>query len=268
MENVLTEKNSLKWNSNTLKLFAITAMLIDHIAWAFVPTVSPLGELMHLIGRITAPTMCFFIAEGYYHTRNVKRYALRLAVFAAISYLPFFLFEEGKLPNLQNFIQLNVIYTLLCGLLALWAWDKIENRLLRFAAVFGLCILSMPGDWSFFGVLYVLGFGIYHGDFRRQMKWFTAVSLVMAGIASLPYLIMNIGLLVPSAAPMILQQLKGRSVPPVYSQFFQFGVFLAVPLLMCYSGERGGGKYGKWVFYIFYPLHLTILALLKWLIIK
>ena len=63
-------------NRTQLKYIVILAMLIDHIAWAFVPTASIPGQLMHFIGRLTAPTMAFFVAEGYIHTHNIKNYAL------------------------------------------------------------------------------------------------------------------------------------------------------------------------------------------------
>nr|MCR5440839.1 conjugal transfer protein TraX [Lachnospiraceae bacterium]MCR5618746.1 conjugal transfer protein TraX [Lachnospiraceae bacterium] len=65
-------------NRNALKYIAIVAMLIDHIAWAFVPTGSVLGQVMHFFGRLTGPTMAYMLYEGYIHTKNVKKYAIRL----------------------------------------------------------------------------------------------------------------------------------------------------------------------------------------------
>ncbi|MBP3538263.1 MAG: conjugal transfer protein TraX, partial [Oscillospiraceae bacterium] len=63
-------------NSNAIKLIAILAMTIDHIAWAAFPgypkEALPLD--MHLVGRLTCPIMCYFIAEGYHYTRNVNKY--------------------------------------------------------------------------------------------------------------------------------------------------------------------------------------------------
>ena len=82
-------------NRNQLKYLVIAAMLIDHIAWAFVPTASLLGQAMHIVGRLTGPTMAYMLAEGYHYTRNVKKYALRLGIFAVISWLPFSYFERG-----------------------------------------------------------------------------------------------------------------------------------------------------------------------------
>ncbi len=72
MEELTKQQGKTGMSSFTLKMIAILAMLIDHIAWAFVPTGTLLGQIMHIIGRITAPIMCYFIAEGYYHTHNIK----------------------------------------------------------------------------------------------------------------------------------------------------------------------------------------------------
>ena len=78
-------------DANQIKLLAILAMTIDHIAWLVFPGYSkaPLALLMHLIGRMTCPIMCFFIAEGYHHTRDLNRYTLRLFVFAVISHFAY-----------------------------------------------------------------------------------------------------------------------------------------------------------------------------------
>ena len=60
----MTKLHSL--NRNELKYLVIIAMLIDHIAWAFVPTASLLGQIMHIIGRLTGLTMAYMLADRYY----------------------------------------------------------------------------------------------------------------------------------------------------------------------------------------------------------
>ena len=67
-------------DANALKLIAIAAMTVDHVAWLLFPgyPAAAVPVIMHIIGRITCPIMCFFIAEGFYHTHDRKKYALRL----------------------------------------------------------------------------------------------------------------------------------------------------------------------------------------------
>ena len=230
--------------ADAIKWIAIAAMLIDHIAWAFVPTASAPGQIMHVIGRITAPTMCFFLAEGYAHTRSFRKYAARLGAFALISQVPFTLFETGTLRFAsEGFTEaFSVIYTLLLSLLAIRAADRIKNPLLRTAAIFGLCVLSLPGDWMFFDILFALAFWRNRGDFRRQAQSFSILAAGMVLISTFS------------------EVLAGGEL---YGQLFQAGVLLCLPLLSLYNGERGGGRYSKWAFYIFYPAHLLFLGLLE-----
>lgn len=229
---------------NQIKWIAIACMLIDHVAWAFVPFASVAGQLMHIVGRVTAPTMCFFIAEGYAHTRSVKKYALRLGIFAVISQFPFTLFESHKFLFIDwsaGTETFSVIYTLFLSLLAVWAWDSIRSRTLRTAAVVGLCLLALPGDWMFFDILYCLIFWVYRGNFRQQAFWFAFTAVVE-----------ELFFTVSEAA-------AGASA---FSQLFQLGVLLCLPLLALYNGGRGGGRNSKWAFYIFYPAHLLAIGLI------
>ncbi|MBQ2317877.1 MAG: hypothetical protein II182_06510, partial [Lachnospiraceae bacterium] len=82
----------LELNRTQLKLLAVVAMVVDHTAWGFVDFMSPLGQAMHIFGRLTLPIMCFFIAEGYRHTSDLRRYIERMASFAVISVVPFYVF--------------------------------------------------------------------------------------------------------------------------------------------------------------------------------
>ena len=117
-----------------LKIIAIIAMVINHFAHIVVLLPIDRGVMnamltpMNIIGKLTIPIMCFFVAEGYYHTRNLQIYLLRMFVFAAISQIPFYLFEHDLPSSLSMFIgdfaHFNVIFTLLMGLLALTVWKS------------------------------------------------------------------------------------------------------------------------------------------------
>lgn len=230
----------ISMNRNQLKYLVIAAMLIDHIAWAFVPMDSVLGQLMHFIGRLTGPTMAFFIAEGYCHTKNVKKYALRLGIFALISWLPFVYFEFGTVKPYPSF---GVIYTLFLGLLTVWFWDKANcPKWCKVLAVIGICILSLFGDWPIFDILYCLFFFCYRE--RPKDKW-TAFCITTAFCC-----------------------LDIFFATPWWASLCQVGIFM-VPLLIqfCYNGEGGSKKpVHKWFFYVFYPAHLLMLGILRWVV--
>lgn len=250
-------------NRNQLKYLVIVAMLIDHIAWAFVPMDSVLGQVMHFVGRLTGPTMAYFIAEGYQHTRNVKKYALRLGIFALIAWPAFVFFEIGCLPitilagnqagtgirfylaakdiTVSIYPWFGVIYTLLLSLLAIWLWDKGRCPIwCKVLGIIGLCMIAIFGDWAFFDILYALFLYCYREQPKKKWLAFsiiTVFSIVIQGI------------------------MQGIS----WAVLYELGIFL-VPLLiqLCYNGEGGSRKpIHKWFFYIFYPLHLVVLGFLK-----
>lgn len=251
METTVSERDTAgreRLSGNAIKWIAVACMLIDHIAWGFVPFSTAAGQIMHVVGRVTAPTMCFFIAEGYHYTHSVKKYALRLLLFALISQIPFTFFQTGEFSfiSFQNFSEtFSVIYTLLLSLLAVWAWDAVKDPILRFLAVLGLCLLAMPGDWKFFDIVFSIVFFNFRGDFKKQAAWFSIFAAGMVFFACLS---------------------NAQSGYPFDGQLFQAGVFLCLPVLALYNGKRGGGRYSKWVFYIFYPLHLLILGLIRYCI--
>lgn len=237
-----------------LKYIAIAAMLIDHIAWCFVDTYSVLGQIMHVIGRLTAPIMCYFIAEGYYYTRNVKKYLLRLGLFALISWAPFTFMEFGTPPiffdggKLQFIFVQGVIYTFFLGLLALVVIHSEKLKKLAKALLLALIfLLSIIGDWMFFAVIWIIIFDRYRSSFKKQMIWFTATAFFME----------------------LFSLLIGMTLTEV---LFQLGVLLAIIPLYFYNGKRGGSDkfrvFNKWFFYIFYPLHMVILGYIKFYILK
>ena len=100
----------------TLRLVAITCMLLDHL-WA---TLVPGSDWMTFLGRLAFPIFAFQIAEGFFHTADVKRYAKRLLLFALLSEIPFDLIQASTVffPFHQN-----VLFTLLLGLWAISALD-------------------------------------------------------------------------------------------------------------------------------------------------
>lgn len=226
------------FSSLTLKLIAIAAMTIDHIAWETVPLESPLGQLLHLIGRITVPIMAFMIAEGYRHTRNLRRYAGRLALFALLSHFPYVYYKTGTFTLF--FFNTSVIFTLLLGLLVLILLQ--DNRIPTPLAILGtivLLLLAQFGNWSHYAVVWVVIFGQFSGQPKQAMVRSAGVTVLyfLAGLLSL------------------------GSLVRWYECLYMLGGLLAIPLLSRYNGQRGRLRL-KYLFYIYYPLHLILLRLL------
>ena len=235
----------MKINRNALKYIAIVAMLIDHIAWSFVPTYTLLGQGMHFIGRLTGPIMAYMLYEGYVHTRDIKKYALRLGIFALVSWVPYSLYESLRWPT----AQFGVIFTLLLAVLTIWMWDKANIKTgFKIVLVIAACGLSFFGDWPIFDVLWPLFLFIYKDEPKKKWRSF----LIIMAVEVLGSQMMAIG----SEQP--------------FRQVFQFGAFLVPPILMyMYNGEPGSRKaFHKWFFYVFYPLHLLVLLALEVYVFK
>ena len=227
-------------NRDELKYLAIFAMLLDHIAWFLLPFSSPVAQIFHVVGRITAPIMCYFAAQGYVYTRSLPRYLGRLVVFAAISQVPwYFLHQSGSK------LSFNFLVTLVFCLLTICAWDKIENVPLRLLAVAACVLATYYCDWHFYAPLWCLFFYIFRDDRSKQLLSFTGVALFYIEEAVRARL--NVGYTVTGACK---------------NAAFTLGVFLAIPLLLLYNNEKGKYAWSKWVFYVFYPLHLAVIAVL------
>ena len=104
-------------DSFTLHILAMLFMLCDHL-WA---TLFPAQEWMTCVGRLAFPIFAFMIAEGCYYTSNVKKYMLRLFLFAIISEIPFNLIMGSSV--FYPFHQ-NVLWTFLLGVLSIQIIEK------------------------------------------------------------------------------------------------------------------------------------------------
>lgn len=240
-------------NSNQLKLIAIIAMTVDHIAWAMFdgyPT-AMLPLVMHIIGRLTCPIMCYFIAEGYHYTRNINKYTFRLFAFAFVSHFAY-IFASNDFVDFKSFIpfyygdflnQTSVMWSLAWGLVMLRIADsKRIKSIYKVLLVILICIITLPSDWSCIAALCIMAIGTNRGDFRKQMSWM----IFYVALYSLVYFF---------------------AIDKAYG-ILQMGVVLSIPVIAMYNGKRGKNpkinKFMKWFFYIFYPVHLFVIGLINY----
>ncbi len=222
-------------SSNQIKSLAIAAMFADHLAWWLLETLSPGGQLVHGIGRLTAPLMCLFVVEGYIHTKDVGRYLKRMLLFAAVSHFPYVWYF-----GYPWYKYTSVIFTLFVGLLLLYMNGRVLHNVYAKTAFALLCLLLVyNADWSYIAVLWI--FALY---LLRDRPWLRAGAFAAIGL--------------------LLYALP-RFIDSDYKAFYVFGFLIALVPMALYNGERGiKNWFTKWSFYVFYPLHLLILAVCKY----
>lgn len=214
-------------SSSALKLIAVITMFIDHFGYAVVywsEQKIPYYQLCRDIGRIAFPLYCFMLVEGFYYTRNRIRYAGYLLLFGILSEIPFNLFLGARL-RLPDYQ--NVFFTLFFGLLTIWAMEKIREKhilLMVFPAAVGMgAAYLLHTDYDFKGVLLII---------------------ILYFFRSYP---------VP------------RFVGAALCLYWEWKAIFALIPITLYNGERGWmkGPVLKYFFYLFYPVHLLLLAYLR-----
>lgn len=199
-------------NGFALKWIAMISMLVDHTGAVLFPQYIQL----RMIGRLAFPVYCFLLVEGAVHTRDIRRYEMRLLLFALVSEIPFDLAFCSEI----NFRHQNVFFTLLLGLVVVEQYQKNRNKLSSFLIFVAVMLLAefLNTDYGAVGIVFILLFYLLHQYTLGKQAAFAAVNFLMyqGGVQA-------------------------------------FAGFAAIPMLL-YNGKRGPSL--KYLFYAFYPLHL------------
>ncbi len=232
--------------SFVLHILAMVFMLSDHL-WA---TVVPGANWMTCVGRLAFPIFAFMTVEGFFHTKNVKKYAKRLFLFALLSEIPFNLMMGGSV--IYPFQQ-NVLWCFLLGLGLMHLNEKAKNtgkwwiRVLTAIGTIALGFLvglfSMM-DYMHYGVMMLLVFYFFRGK-----EWWNYVGQLLC----LAYINSEMG--------GLTYELNWFGTTFFFRQQ-SFAVLSLIPIWL-YNGKQG--YHSKWfqiLCYAFYPVHMLILALL------
>lgn len=218
-------------DGTVLKLIACLSMFIDHLG-----AVCFSGMMgFRIIGRLAFPIYCFLLVEGAVHTHDMKKYILRMGIFALISEVPFDLAFYHRLVYIGH---QNVFFTLGLGLLAIWFLEHPIEQLDIPDVLYKLLVIIAAGliaeffntDYGFTGIAVICIFYYLRG--QPQLKYPIAAILLVA--------------------------MGGVEV---------YAVLALIPILL-YNGQRGRQtKAMQYGFYIFYPAHLLLIAALYHLFI-
>ncbi len=205
-----------------LKVLAIVIMTVDHVGAILFPQ----EMLFRQIGRLAFPIFCFLIVEGVTHTSDIKKYLVRLGVFALVSEIPF---DWGFHKSILYLDAQNVFFTLFLGALGVSIWKSNYKYIHKLSLVVVILVVSeiINCDYGIMGVILILLLANNQNDiFGLFLSLFITNVLGFGGIQS-------------------------------------YALLSFIPLVL-YNGERGYSL--KNVFYIYYPVHILVLALLTYYI--
>lgn len=249
----------LKLNAYQLKWIAIIGMILSHMLiawWDIIPVF--LRFPMYISGGFTFPIMAYFVAEGYKHTSNLKKYILRILVVGLIAMplhiialsIPF----GGGFPLFYPW--LNIMFSIATGLLILKMYDSVKTKaifwLIYIIVIVPISLLTL--EWYFIGVTMILMNHIIRNETARRVVPPVFAGVCMSGIALMSA---DAGVMV-SGLPEGMEFFLIRPEFVALQTVFGLGCVLAGLLLLGYNGERGPKS--KWLFYIFYPVHFFLLG--------
>lgn len=231
-----------------MKVFALILMLMDHLLSAF-PQVFPIW--FHPLSRVVSPIFAFLLVEGFFHTRNRLKYNIRLfgwAAFMQVGNMIMNIALQSKNITIHN----NIFLTLALGLtiINIIEYSKSKTGANKIMLII-LSILLLPLSILTEGGMAVIPFILLtywlRGKTKKQIIAYVILSIILFAMSYVPY---------PTVEETISMLM--------YNSDFLF--ILVVPFILMYNGERGmNNKFSKYLFYVFYPLHLWILAIIKFM---
>lgn len=236
-------------SGNILKIIACVIMTVDHVGVHLFPQYT----VLRIIGRLAFPVFAFFIAEGCKYTRNRERHFLMILLSGLIFMLVEYIFD--------NSVYVNVFLTFAISIAIIYALDTLKYYVFSENRNAGLIVLSALGftasiaaaavmsnyidfDYGFFGIILPVSASL--ASFRRETR------NVPGFLRALDNRFVKMAFMLPVLIVLSIYSVKS----------YQFYSIAALALIALYNGERG--KYNiKYAFYLYYPLHVAVIFLIR-----
>lgn len=216
-----------------LKIIGLITMFLDHYQFMIGGS-----EVLRIIGRVAFPIFAFTLSEGYVHTRNLKKYLLRIFCFAVGIQILFILFEYGGIVN--------IFFTLFFGLVAIYILNLKKDlvkepfmKVIKVILIAGILYFAqvLQLDYGAYGILLIMIFNAFRNDKLKILMSFLALNMF--------------NIIFPNVFQIIDTQ--------IFSLISLIFIFM-------YNGEKG--KSIRYFFYLFYPVHFFILGVIKFFLEK
>ncbi|MGI5892365.1 MAG: TraX family protein [Bacillota bacterium] len=228
----IPQQQMLGFKAFDIKVLACIFMFIDHLGYFIFPDLI----VLRMIGRLAFPLFAFMIANGYYFTKNRLKYLLRLFIFGLIIQIPYWLFFEGTV--------LNIFFTLSLGLAAIWLWDsnKKYGSAVVLVATCALMAQVINADYGAYGVLLIFFSYLFFNNMPKLILSWAIINIIT----------------------LIVQYFFAPLAAINYITYIQILSLFSLFFIKYYN--RKEGRKAPWLFYIFYPAHLSALYLISHLL--
>lgn len=253
-------------SSNILKVIAIVLMILDHIAgYMYNEFDQDTYYLLRSIGRIAMPIFSYLLVQGFYHTKNFKKYVGRIFILATLTQVGLLILgfiNYEYFPNYWTGVNnyLNIVYSYFLSLVLISIIDKKEifkklnekqNLIIRLNSVFLIILIYQNLKIEFDYVVPFIILELYGIEklFMKDNK--LLVEQESTKIKKILYISLIFIIL------FISTFLIG------YSAGCKYAMLLATFMIALYNGKRGRNNvFIKYLFYLIFPLQHCILYLL------
>ena len=255
-------------SSNILKIIAIIAMIIDHIAmYLHSEFYLETYVLFRNIGRIAMPIFAYLIVQGFFYTKDLPKYILRLFIVAIITQISLTWLEDINqiyFPNynLRGTEQLNILFSYTFSLVLLTIIDR--NKIIeKFDEKKNIFIKIN---------IFIILLFIY---LNFKMDYQLIVPFIMLELYGIEKLFQNEDKMLLKAQEKIEMKQELKYLGLILISFILVVYFMEdtivnkwallysiIPIAL-YNGQKGRkSKLIQYSFYAFFPIHHTLLYLL------
>ena len=230
-------------SSNAIKILACIFMAVDHVGLSIFPDIIA----FRAIGRLAFPLFAFFIAEGCAYTRNKSKRLFTMLFWGVLYFCFYYFYSKILYANIFMTFSVSIMLIYLLQFCKKTVIEKptairIIGAVLIYAAALGAAYMLfkfISFDYGFKGMLVPVLASLF--DFRGMS---VPRSVARLDNKYLKLFCFSIGLFL-----LAINATFG---------YWQFCSFIALIPLLLYNGKVGN-KRMKYMFYIFYPVHLLVI---------